>query len=115
MSTRYKNGSHYENHQRAAELQNVGAHTHRVGEQQGEAEHLTAHEQSRQTLEHSVERQENQAATTAMVGHGVAAFGHEETAELAHQLWLERGSPEGSPEKDWYDALHILKSRNFAH
>ena len=33
MSTRYNNGSHYENHQRAAELHDVAAHAHRVAEQ----------------------------------------------------------------------------------
>jgi hypothetical protein len=53
MSTRYNDGSHYENHQRATELQNGAAHAHRVGEQHGKQDHLTGHEQSRQALEHS--------------------------------------------------------------
>ena len=30
-------------------------------------------------------------------------------AKLAHQLWEERGCPEGSPEKDWYRAEEMLR------
>jgi hypothetical protein len=30
-------------------------------------------------------------------------------AELAYQLWLERGSPEGSSQEDWFRAESILK------
>jgi hypothetical protein len=26
------------------------------------------------------------------------------TAELAYELWLARGCPDGSPEQDWYEA-----------
>jgi len=37
MSTRYNNASHYENHQRAAELHEGAAHAHRVAEQHGQA------------------------------------------------------------------------------
>ena len=40
MSTRYNNGSHYENHQRAAELHDAAAHAHRTGaEQHGKQDH----------------------------------------------------------------------------
>ena len=53
MSTRYNDGSHYENHQRAAELHDVAAHAHNVGEQHGMQEHLTGHERSRDILENS--------------------------------------------------------------
>ena len=28
----------------------------------------------------------------------------EKIAELAHQLWMERGCPDGSPEEDWLEA-----------
>ena len=28
----------------------------------------------------------------------------EEVARLAHQYWLERGSPIGTPEEDWFRA-----------
>ena len=53
MSTRYNNGSHYENHQQAAELQDGAAHAHCVGEQDGKQKHLTGHEHSRQALDHN--------------------------------------------------------------
>jgi hypothetical protein len=104
MSTRYNDGSHYENHQRAAELQNGAAHAHRVGEQHGKQDHLTGHEQSRQALEHS---------PGAAAGHGIAAFGHDDIAALAHELWQGRGCPEGSAEEDWHQAVKQLRS-NFA-
>src|ERR1039457_7115329 len=54
MSTRYKNGSHYENHQRAADLHDSAAHTHRsAAETHEKQDHQTGQEQSRQALEHS--------------------------------------------------------------
>jgi hypothetical protein len=31
-------------------------------------------------------------------------------AKLAYQLWLQRGSPEGSPEEDWYRAETLLET-----
>src|ERR1700678_2916940 len=101
MSTRYNNGSHYENHQRAAELHDQAAHAHRsAAEQHGKQDHLTGHELSRQALEHSHLAFEQTAQQRA----GVKAFGHDEIAALAHQLWLARGGPEGSPEEDWFRA-----------
>ena len=54
MSTRYNNGSHYENHQRAAELHDLAAHAHRAAQQSGKQDHETGHELSRQALEHSL-------------------------------------------------------------
>src|SRR5580700_5767230 len=87
MSTRFNDGSHYENHQRAAELQDGAAHAHRVAEQQGQQEHLTGHELSRQASEHHASH-DHQATPT--VGHGIAAFGHAEIAALAHELWQAR-------------------------
>ena len=102
MSTRYNNGSHYENHQRAAELHDVGAHTYRVGEQQGKQDHLTGHEQSRQALEHFHEPHRHSQA---------AAFGHDDIAALAHELWLARGCPSGSPQEDWFQAVEQLRVR----
>jgi hypothetical protein len=109
MSTRYNDGSHYENHQRAAELHDEAAHARRAGEQQGKPEHLTGSEHSRQALEHSqAAHRETQAAT---VGHGIATFGHDDIAALAHQLWQARGCPEGSPEEDWHKAAEELRSR----
>ena len=106
MSTRYNDGSHYENHQRAAELQNGAAHAHRVGEQHGKQDHLTGHEQSRQALEHSPE---------AGSSYGIAAFGHDDIAALAHELWQARGCPEGSPDEDWLRAVKQLRSRASGH
>jgi hypothetical protein len=113
MSTRYNNGSHYENHQRAAELHDGAAHAHRVGEEHGKQDHLTAHEQSRAALEHSPEEHQHvQAGTT---GHGTISFGHSDIAALAHELWVARGCPLGSAEEDWFHAVAELRSRNFAH
>jgi hypothetical protein len=31
-------------------------------------------------------------------------------AKLAYQLWLQRGSPDGSPEEDWHRAESLLRS-----
>jgi hypothetical protein len=103
MSARYNNGSHYENHQRAAELHDAGAHAYRVGEQQGKQDHLTGHEQSRQALEHA----------DAPHRHSqTPAFKHYDIAARAHQLWRARGCPCGSPEEDWFQALEELRSLN---
>jgi hypothetical protein len=109
MSTRYNDGSHYENHQGAAELQDGAAHAHRVAEQHGKQDHLTGHEHSRQALEHSQDaHQHTQSATT---GHGIASFGHADIAALAHELWEARGCPDGSPQEDWFHAAEQLRSR----
>jgi hypothetical protein len=43
--------------------------------------------------------------------HGIATFGHEDIAALAHALWLARGCPEGSPEEDWFRATQELRTR----
>jgi hypothetical protein len=112
MSTRYNKGSHYENHPQAAELHDGSAHAHSVAEQQGKQDHLSGHEHSRQALEHSADGHWHpQAATT---GHGIAAFGHDEIAALAHELWKARGCPEGSPQEDWFRAAQELRSRSYA-
>src|ERR1035441_7548809 len=99
MSTRYNNGSHYENHQRAAELHDEAAHMHRVAEQNGQQDHLTGQEHSRQALEHSQEAHQSTQAVT--VGHGITAFGHEDIAVLARELWQARGCPDGSRDGGW--------------
>ena len=55
MSTRY-DGSHYENHQRAAELHDIAAHAHRTAaEHHGKQDHQIGQERSRQALEHSLD------------------------------------------------------------
>ena len=109
MSSRYNDGSHYENHPRAAELEKGAAHAHRVAEHEGKQDHLTGHERSRQALEHHQGRHlDGPAATT---GHGILSFGHKEIATLAYELWQARGCPEGSAEEDWFHAAEILRSR----
>jgi hypothetical protein len=107
MSTRYNDASHYENHQRAAELEDGAAHAHRVAEQQGKQEHLSGTELSRQASEHHSSHEDH---TTPTVGHGIAAFGHAEIEALAHEHWKARGCPIGSPEEDWYSAAAELRS-----
>lgn len=109
MSTRVNDASHYENHQRASELEDGAAHAHRVAEQHGKQEHLSAHEQSRQAQEHA--HHSGQGASGATVGHGIAAFGHAEIAALAYELWQARGCPVGSPDEDWFRAAEELRSR----
>jgi hypothetical protein len=104
-------GSHYENHPRAAELHNEGVHAHTVAEQQGKQDHLTGHEHSRQAHEHAQEAHQHPQGAT--VGHGIAAFGHDEIATLAHELWQARGCPEGSADEDWFHAVKELRSRAY--
>jgi hypothetical protein len=114
MSTRYNNGSHYENHQRAAELHDNAAHAHRsAAESHEKQDRQTGQERSRQALEHSqlAYRQTLQAHREAVNGQGIATFGHVEIAALAHSLWQKRGCPEGSPEQDWFQAAHELRAR----
>ena len=112
MSKRYSNGSHYENHQRADEIHDAGAHAHRVTEQHGQQDHLTGHEHSRHQLEHSPETQENSYAATT--GHGIASFGHDETVALACEFWQARGCPAESPDEDWFRAVEHLRCRALA-
>jgi hypothetical protein len=109
MSTRYNDGSHYENHQRAAELQDDAAHSHRVAEQQGKQDHQTGHEHSRQALEHSQDAHEHGNPTKS--GYGISTFGHDDIASLAHELWQARGCPDGTSQDDWFRAAQELRSR----
>jgi len=118
MSTRYNDGSHYENHQRAAELHEVAAHAHlSAAETHEKEEHPTGHEQSRQALEHSQEAYQHTGQThqNAVNEHGFATFGHQDIATLAHKLWQARGCPEGSPDEDWFHAAHELRDRKESH
>lgn len=39
---------------------------------------------------------------------------HDEVRQLAYTYWQARGCPEGSPEKDWLQAVHQLNSRTAA-
>ena len=89
MSTRYKNGSHYENHQRAAELHEAAAHAHLTAEQHaGQQDHPTGHERSRQALEHSGEA--HRSSLSATTGHGIHAFNHEEIASCGRPEAMEK-------------------------
>jgi hypothetical protein len=38
------------------------------------------------------------------------ALDERETADLAYRLWLERGCPEGSPDRDWFEAERALQA-----
>lgn len=110
MSTRYNNGSHYENHQRAAELHDLAAHAHRsAAEQRGKQDHLTGGEHSRQALEYSRRAHE---LTVQTQGHGVMTFGDKEIAARAYEIWQARGCPEGSSQEDWFRAAEELRSRS---
>jgi hypothetical protein len=111
MSTRYNNSSHYENHERAAELQNGPAHANRVAEQQGKQNHLTGPEQTRKAQEHAQDSPQQTRETST--GHGSVAFGHNDIAALAYELWQARGCPDGSPEEDWYRAAETLRTRSY--
>ena len=113
MSTRYNNGSHYENHQQAAELHDMAAHAHRsAAAQHGKQDHQTGREHSRQALEHSLDayRHTQGVHQKAINERGVGSFGHSEIAAKAYQLWQTRGCPEGSPEEDWFHAAEHLRS-----
>jgi hypothetical protein len=101
-------GQTYQNRQREAELREEPSQIHRAGEHQGKPEHLTGQEHSRQSLEHG--RHAEPKRETPTVGHGIVAFGHAEIAARAHELWEERGCPEGSPEEDWFRATEELRS-----
>ena len=114
MSTRYNHGSHYENHQRAAELHDAAAHAHRsAAEAHEKQDHETGQERTRRALAHSQEAHQltEQAHRSLLNEHGIAMFGHEDIAVLAHALWQARGCPEGSPEEDWHRAAQELRGR----
>ncbi|HLK64100.1 MAG TPA: DUF2934 domain-containing protein [Bryobacteraceae bacterium] len=116
MSRRYNSGSHYENHQRAAELHDTAAHAHSsAAEAHEKQDHQTGQELSRRALEHSEQAHEHTGQTHAVNEHGIALFGHEEIAVLAHALWEARGCPEGSPDEDWFQAAKELRARAENH
>jgi hypothetical protein len=117
MSTRYNNGSHYENHQRAAELHDAAAHAHRsAAVAHGKQDHETGHEQSRQALEHSEKAylHAGEAHRDNVNEHGATVFGHADIAALAYRHWQARGCPEGSPEEDWFRAARNIRARGAA-
>ena len=36
---------------------------------------------------------------------------HDKVGKLAHELWLKRGCPVGSPQEDWFQAERALGGR----
>jgi hypothetical protein len=118
MSTHYKNGTHYENHQRAAELHDEAAHAHRsAAEAHQKQDHQTGPERSCQAHEHSQQAHQHtdQMHSNFVSERGLAMFGHQDIAALAHALWQARGCPEGSPNDDWFQAAHDLRARAGIH
>jgi hypothetical protein len=114
MSTRYKNGSHYENHQRAAELHERAAHVHlAAAEAHEKQDHQTGQELSRRALEHSEQAYQHtqQVHRDAVKENATGDFGHDDIATLAYALWQARGCPAGSPEEDWDHAVRKLRGR----
>jgi len=112
MSTRYYNGSHYENHERGAELHDAAAHAHSsAAEAHEKQDHQTGQEHSRQALEHSERDDQHTGHRGDVNQHGIAIFGHDDIARLAYELWQARGCPHGSPEEDWFHAAHELRAR----
>lgn len=41
---------------------------------------------------------------------GLREISQQDIAERAYALWLQRGSPQGSPEEDWLAAERLLLS-----
>ena len=41
--------------------------------------------------------------------------GRDEIAELAYQLWVKRGCPDGSPDEDWLRAEEELLHQRASH
>ena len=109
MSTSHDNGSHYDNHRRAAEMHDKAAHMHRAASaSRDHQDHATGHEETRRALEHSHEAYQRTELT-----HQVAAQQHRLTdsdiSAVAYELWVARGCPEGSPEHDWEHAKERLR------
>jgi hypothetical protein len=112
MPSRSNRGTDFVNHQ-AAEYHDQAAHAHETGQLHGKPDHLTDREHARQEFDRV--REKRQTPHEALAGHGIHAFGHDDIARLAFQLWQERGCPEGSPEIDWFEAVKELRTRALAH
>jgi hypothetical protein len=61
---------------------------------------------SKQSMRHSILARDNKQGENLLLSEDTEAI----VAKLAYQLWLQRGSPEGSPEEDWYRAETLLQS-----
>ena len=113
-----KNSMH-DSQQKAAEFHNLAAHAHRTAAvHQGQEDHLTGHEHSRQALEHSntAHRHSLEVQQESRTGHVVIVRAQkareEEIPVLAYKLWQARGCPEGSSQEDWFRAVKELASRH---
>jgi hypothetical protein len=99
----------YQNHNRAAELHDRAADSHRIAQKHKQDGAPTSDERSRQALSHS---QAADKLTKALaVGSGGMTFARDEIASLAYELWQARGCPYGSPEEDWLRAESELRAR----
>jgi hypothetical protein len=105
-----------ESQQIAAEHRDLAAHAHRSGaEHHGKEVHLTGHESSRQSQEHSHQvylREQNEHLDTGIDNVTAHDIKEQDIAALAYRLWQDRGCPEGSPEEDWLRAVHELRANH---
>lgn len=100
----------------AAEHRDLAAHAHQAGaERRGKEDHLTGHESSRRAQEHSdqgfvLAQQEHERARTARPDESPDGPSEQDIAAHAYRLWQDRGCPEGSPERDWFQAIEEMHS-----
>jgi hypothetical protein len=62
-----------------------------------------------------LQTKENGVGKTGIPGNHDSTLREEEIATLAHCLWIQRGSPEGSAEEDWFEAERQLKCFDREH
>lgn len=102
-----------EHHQQAAELHDKAAHAHRAAASSHQMQdHQTGNELTRRALEHSQLAYRQTSTLQGKIAHHlpIAMFSHQDIASHAHKLWLERGSPSGSPDIDWAEASRQLRA-----
>jgi hypothetical protein len=51
-------------------------------------------------------------AATATPKESIASDQHQKIEQLAYRLWLDRGSPIGSDQEDWFRAEYILNAES---
>jgi hypothetical protein len=110
--------SMHDSHHKAAEYHNLAAHAHLTAAMhQGQEDHLSGHELSRQALEHSNTAHDHSLGIhqKAKTDHVVIVRAHEAREEdiriLAYKLWQARGCPHGSSQEDWFRAVEQLTPR----
>src|ERR1019366_1790260 len=111
---RMRNSMH-DSQQKAAEYHNLAAHAHRTAAvHQGQEDHLTGHEHSRQALEHSNTAYQHSLGMhqKAMTDHIVTMRAQEAREEdipvLAYKLWQARGCQRGHRRK-----IGSVRSKNW--